>query len=561
MNPASSPSRWFTRFAEALDRVPALALALFPLVFFGLMVVGLVRWYTPVPFWDMWDAYLAAYIQSLLEDDWRIPFGQTNEHRIWFSAILFYIDLTFLEGRSLLLVPMNAILVLCIWLTLALIARRLLKDNLGLWPVVALGLGPLCFSWLQEQNLSWGFQSQFFVAYLFPLAAFACLAMSFDSPRSRGWYLAALLFGLASLGTMANGILVMPLLVAMLLVMPRPDWKRAAIIFVLGAVAITLWFQGYFFVERDRANLSQAMTFVLTFLGLPFEAIFDNEQGAYTAGVLFIVSCIGFTLWWFRRRAASDPMVLALLTFLAYIGASCAVIALGRAAIQPNAALVSRYSTPSLIAWAVLAILFAHVFRHVRFARAGAVGLTLLLGFGLLDAQREVFSAVGPATVHNKMAGALALKMRVADLQIIGAIYPTGTKEAVDHVRYVANEAEKKQLSIMGDPMLSAAVASLGTAPGQALRPCAGVIEASDIISGEDRFRRVSGWAFDEKTGHVPPFIYIVANGRVAGVAATGAPRSDVADAIDKRAGLAGFTGFLNVEASSAGLSISCDAR
>ncbi len=171
------------RVTEIIDRLPAAVFAVIPFIFFVVMAVGLVRWYTPVPFWDMWDAYLAAYI-DYLDGNWRALFVQTNEHRIWFLDVLFYLDLTFFGGRSLLLVPFNGLLAVLTWAALAAVARHLLKDRPGLWPVTALALGPLCFSWLQEQNLSWGFQSQFFVAYLFPLAAFACLAMSFR-PRGR----------------------------------------------------------------------------------------------------------------------------------------------------------------------------------------------------------------------------------------------------------------------------------------------------------------------------------------------------------------------------------------
>ncbi len=171
------------RVTEIIDCLPAAVFAVIPFIFFVVMAVGLVRWYTPVPFWDMWDAYLAAYI-DYLDGNWRALFVQTNEHRIWFLDVLFYLDLTFFGGRSLLLVPFNGLLAVLTWAALAAVARHLLKDRPGLWPVTALALGPLCFSWLQEQNLSWGFQSQFFVAYLFPLAAFACLAMSFR-PRGR----------------------------------------------------------------------------------------------------------------------------------------------------------------------------------------------------------------------------------------------------------------------------------------------------------------------------------------------------------------------------------------
>lgn len=544
------------RAVEAIGRLPTAVFAIIPAVFFAAMVVGLVRWYTPVPFWDMWDAYLAAYI-AFLDGDWRSLFVQTNEHRIWFSDVLFYFDLAFFGGRSLLLVPVNGLLAVLIWGTLAGIARHLLKDRPGLWPIVALALGPLCFSWLQEQNLSWGFQSQFFVAYLFPLAAFACLAMS-AAPRGRLWFAAAIFFGLASLGTMANGLLVLPLLCVMILAMPRRSWIRAAIVCAVTIIAIFAWFQGYFLVERDRAGVSQTVVFILTFFGLPFEAMLKHQAASYLAGAFFIAASVIYGVKWVRERAVLDPMILALVVFLIYVGASCAVIALGRAAIQPNAGLVSRYATPSLVAWGALALLFAHTFRAARLVRAGVIVIGVLAAIGLWDAQERVFGDAGPAGVHSKMSGALALKMRIPDLKIIGNIYPTGTQDAVGQVVRVARRAEEEGLSIMNDPELTAAANAVGKPLAQGFHLCRGVVHEAEDIEGEARYRRVTGWAFDTGAPAVPRFIYIVRDGVIEGVAVTGHKRGDVAELIDRRALWGGFTGYVRALAPDGELRTAC---
>lgn len=548
---------WIERAARATDRVPVPLLAVVPLAFFVLMVIGLVRWYSPVPFWDMWDAYLAGYI-AYLDGDWRGLFAQTNEHRIWFSNVLFFLDLRYFQGRSVLLIPINVVLVLALWLTLTLIARALLKDAPRLWPVVALALGPLCLSWLQEQNLSWGFQSQFFVAYLFPLAAFACLGMSAGLAYSWAWFAASLAFGLASLGTMANGIAVLPLLFAMSLMMPRVSWGRSLVIGVVGALAIAAWFQGYFTVARDHASLAQAAMFVLTFFGLPVGQMLDSKLASYAAGAFFILATAGFALLWLRSRQAASPLVLALVTFLAYVGASCAVIALGRAAIQPDAALVSRYATPSLVAWCALAILFAYVFRRARFVRPITIGVGLLAAIGLWSAQRHVFSDTGPELVHQRLAGALALKMKVADRRVIGAIYPTDTDEAFNHVRYVAEMADAKRLSIMVDRDLGFAVAQIGKPVATGFRPCGGSLDQSEAIDGEANYVRISGWAFDEATGGSPLYAYIGVNDVIEGLAVTGHARPDVVAALGARAIRSGFMGFLRKGSAGAPARIYC---
>ncbi len=554
MDPTVSPQRVHSGVnaaARAIEHLPVAALAVLPAAFFGLMLIGLVRWYSPVPFWDMWDAYLAGYI-AYLDGDWRWLFAQTNEHRIWFSNVLFFLDLTFFGGRSLFLIPANVVLVLALWLTLTLIARALLKDAPRLWPVVALALGPLCFSWLQEQNLTWGFQSQFFVAYLFPLAAFACLARSDDAQYGSRWFAAALVFGLASLGTMANGIAVLPLMVAMSLAMRRISWRRTLIILVIGAVSITAWFQGYFTVARDHAPLAQTVTFILTFFGLPIGEMFASERASYVGGALFIAATTAFALQWLRTRKVQAPLVLGLVTFLAYIGASCAVIALGRAAIQPNAALVSRYATPSLIAWCALAILVAFAFRHARYARAVTMAVGILAAAGLWSSQSKVFGDVGPELVHQHLAGALALKLKIADRRIIGAIYPTDSDEAFNHVRTVADMAEGKKLSIMADPDLAFAASIIGQPVPVGLHACAGAVDQVEVIEGESTYARVSGWAYDESLRAPPRLAFLVRDEVVEGVVAAGHSRPDVAASIGVAAARSGFVGFLRPGADEA---------
>jgi hypothetical protein len=558
------------RLPARVDRLVVAALAIIPLAYFVLMVIGLVRWYTPVPFWDMWDGYLTGYIRYL-DGHTRELFAQANEHRIWFANILFYLDLAFFGGRSLFLVPVNGLLAVAVWLTLSLIARHLLKDRPGLWPLVALGLSPLCFSWLQEQNLSWGFQSQFFVAYLFPLAAFACLALSYSAPRSRTWFACAALFGLASMGTMANGLLALPLLLVMILVMPRPSWVRAGIVLGLGAVATFLWFQGYYTIDRPRADPSQFSTFVLTFFGLPVVAMLEHRAPDFTTaalayvkyskvvGALFIVASAGFAVRWVWRRGKADPMELALITFLVYVGASCVGIASGRATIQPNAALVGRYATPALIAWGVMIILVIHAFRKIPFARTAVVVTAVIGAFGFLPAQRRVFSDEGPATAHYKMVGALALKMRVPDWSSVSQIYPTDGPENIKHIRLVADMAEKKQMSIMGDPALAAAAASIGKPVSAGFRPCEGSVDQTEVIPTADDYRRITGWAFDMRTGTVPPFAYVAADGVIEGVAATGFVRHDVAAVMGDNAREGGFTAFVRTPAATgADLKIYC---
>jgi hypothetical protein len=54
-----------------------------------LAVIGAVRWYSPVPYWDMWDGYLIYYLFSVQSGIWAHVFAQANEHRVTLSHLLF----------------------------------------------------------------------------------------------------------------------------------------------------------------------------------------------------------------------------------------------------------------------------------------------------------------------------------------------------------------------------------------------------------------------------------------------------------------------------------------
>lgn len=553
---ASGGGPW-ARLPHALGRIPTGLFLVIPAFFMTTAIIGAVRWYSPVPFWDMWDAYINHYL-FLLED--RVAlffFWQTNEHRIVFSKILFWLDLRFFGGRSLVLVPFNILLAAGIWVTLSAAAKRLLGDRRDLWAITALSLAAPCFSWMQEPNITWGFQSQFFVAYLFPLLAFACLAMSAAGPRRTAWFAAAVAFGIASLGTMANGLLAMPLLFVMLLLMGRPSWPRMAAIVILGAAATSAWFYLYLRVPRDHASLGDIVQFFLSFLGLPFtrfsRSLFVLSKGllvGYAAAIVFLAASASCAVTWFRNRAGTDPMFLALMTMLGYIVGTGVVISLGRADGVATAADAARYATPTLLAWATLGILFAYRLKALPYARALFSAGGLMVAIGLTPTQMNVFSAEGPEIVYQRMRGALALKMDIMDRQAIGAIYPVGTPDQVASIKASSGAAKKNHLSIFADPDLEAAVAKVGSPVDAGFHACKSAMDVVEPIEDEDRFRRITGWVFDERKGPVGQFVNLAAGDTIVGVAVVGGDRTDVVHAFGDKARHSGFQGYVTTDAA-----------
>lgn len=259
-------------------------ISLLTFVFLMATIYGTIISFSPVPFWDMWDGYIGFYLHTL-NHDYSIWWSQHNEHRILFSRILFWLDLKYFSGTTLFLIVMNFILMASIWLTMFNNAKMLLGH---LWTksfsyITASLLFMVSFSWMQRGNIAWGFQSQFFCAFLFPMVSFqlfaiyACLK---NSPSRE--YLAYLtiissvFFGVLATCNLACGILCMPLLVIMAINLQQPK-KISYILLLISCITTTAYLYDYKtpihhgnVIETALHDSSGMFQYIIAYLGSPF---------------------------------------------------------------------------------------------------------------------------------------------------------------------------------------------------------------------------------------------------------------------------------------------------
>lgn len=546
----------FSRFKRA-DARPEAHFAI-PAAFLALLLIGAARAYTPVPTYDMWEGAIVPAFQ-MLDGDGREVLRFWNEHRIVFSKILFWIDTGFFGARLAFLIVANILLAVGLWLVLCAAARPLI-DEKGLRRIVCAGIAALSFSWMQRENIDSPFQSQFLLAFLVPLAAFLSLANSARGPRSDLWFAAAVALGAAALGTMANGLLVFPLLVAMQLALDaaagRMSWRRLGLLVATAGILTFAWFQDFPGPGAGPPSPAAFLTFAATYLAFPAAAL-----GGIAGGILGTFAFLAILSWvlsrWVAARRAPAPHAIALLTMILYVGATCLMTAYGRAADLGNAALVSRYATPSLLAWAALAILAAAAYQHHRGARSRIAAASLLIAAPLFALQVSGATGDGgPAFVHGTMRGALALKLGVADVRAMAEIFPAPTPAHYGLLKDLADRLEARGLSTFADPAWDEAIARLGAGADGRGRACGARIEAVRDIAGDGRFKAVQGWVDDPPRGH-PGFVYLIADGRIVGLAVGGGPRPDVARYHGRKARYGGFAGYA-FAAAAGGLSVRC---
>lgn len=399
------------------NTIPVVAVLLL-LFFLGAVIFGACLNFSPVPMEDSWHGMVDFYVDSLTSPlAW---WEQHNEHRIVFAKLLFWLDMHYLAGSGLLLIPMNIILLLSTWWLLSCYANRLIgfssqREKIQVWAL----LGLLCLAWIQNKNIISSFQSEFILVFLWPLLSFYCFARSLE-PGSNPlrWRALSLFLGVSSAYCMVNGIFVLPVLAALSWYSERSP-RRALCILACAAVSLAIFLLGYKLsvagpavVATVQAKPWYVLAFVLAYLGGPWYPVFGRLDLAIAFGGL----AVALATYLFSTRSVyrSKPFALALLAYIAYVFATAGMTAAGRA-LALNLATTSRYMTPTLIMWAALLILLLARSRHV--ARWSGVAVVVVAAL-LLPTQMRAFR-IDPDlltyTPQTREVAALSLQLDIHD--------------------------------------------------------------------------------------------------------------------------------------------------
>ena len=533
-----------------------LAIGLVCAACFLLACAGGVVGYSPVPYWDMWDGTI-LFLQKFRAGDWTSLFSQHNEHRIVLTRLLFMVEFGALGGTGGFLIAANYVFVA---LAAATFWRALIWLHAPGATRAATGIGGFALLawlslWTQDNNFTWAFQSQFFMAQLLPLWALLLLARSAGrADVSARYFWAGLVVGVLSAGTMANGLLALPLMVVLAAFLGTTRlWLCALIVAAAGTIALYLH---DYHAPAGHGSLVHSLqsdplgVFIYTFryLGSPLYFLLGQQSAAASvaaiAGAVLTTASLATAVWSIRTRPRR-PVILALLLFIAYIGASAFMTAGGRLLLGLDTAFASRYTTPAIMAWAALFCIHAGgLLRALEREGAGRIAAfagVLIFSAWLLNYQAK---ALTPRTeeLHYRAVAALALELKVHDAGYIGSVYPD-----MNVALAIAEAASKQNLSVFGLRDYRDLAENLGMPPGA--RPaatCAGHLDRLESIKEDRGFVRIHGWMFDQARSITPSRIeFLDAGGRVAGYALTGLRRPDVAESVSPKAELSGFTGYL----------------
>lgn len=515
----------------------------------GLSIIGGFRWYTPVPYWDMWIGYLGFYEKIL--NGGAFWWSQHSEHRIILARLLFYLDLSIFQGKVIFLIIVNYLLIASTCALFFRILKERLAEQKDIYARKILNyfILAILFSWIQRDNLIWGFQSQFILAQLLPLLAFFLLHRSFNSQfNSKQLFFLSCLTGLISLLSMANSILTLPLMTLFALLLGM-KWQRVCTLALLACLCTIFYFYDYHTPEQHGdlkneilSNPAGLLQFLLLYLGAPFYYISGKTSYllGQLAGLFLIVSSTYF-VWYSIKKPSNSSLQLAILFFLLYIGGSALATGGGRLIFGLEQAFTSRYQTPALMGWVALLILYAPaIAKGINTKPKLTLPILLLIALLFLPQQIKALHSQQDTLIEGWVA-ALALELDIKDWQQIALISPP---TAVTYA--IAKIAVDKDLSIFNHPAIKNVRQLFSkTVSSSTSIQCQGSMDGVSNIKGVSHYVRVNGWLFQGDNRESPEIIHILSNDRVVGYAFTGKARPDVKITVASIAYNSGFKGYM----------------
>jgi hypothetical protein len=338
-----------------LQRIYAVWSALLAIVVVATTIYGGIHYFSPIPFWDQWNGYI-GFFHAIRDGDYWFFWSQHMDHRIVIPRILFFLDIYVFGGWNAFNIVAIYFMLACLGIVIWIEYRK--WHTVRYSPFIILGLiFSFLFSWIENENLKWGFQSQFTAVYLFAMLAFAVY-----SRPTAGMSRVALgiFFAVCAELSMGNGIATFFVMATQGVLLRRP-WREIATVFMAGVIATAIYF--YHFdkpvlpLDSNVAHMPLArLRFLLIFLGNPFYWVVNNLMLAGIVGALIFIFAAVATIHLYRKKLFT-PYRSFLVAGYGVVFASALGATQGRWMLGLPAAVASRYTLPVLLSFLLLSLL------------------------------------------------------------------------------------------------------------------------------------------------------------------------------------------------------------
>jgi len=361
----------------------------------------------------------------------------------------------------------------------------------------------------QYENFTWGFQACFVGVFAFSTACFLVFVQG--RPTLKNTSVASAIAFVACF-TLANGVLIFPILLMMSFILARPR-KQIALISAIALIAVLILFGAQSILGTSSKGLTvnfeslhSIVSFFLTYLGAPISAVLTTVDSRIFGFVAVILSLAMFiTMLVHRVEIHKSDLILNGIAL--FVIGTALITTVGRYQMGLAAASASRYGSPVLLLWCCL-LLWAYLVasRRSKALRGFATVAVLLIGLGSQIAG-STFVERADASLGRRYATETALLSGVPDHE---ALLQGFEDESL--VLDVSELMKRSKLSIYAQPWSEWLGASIHEKSRIAdPRRCAGGIENIERIVSDNRiFIRASGWAWDLASNHALRNIVLV---------------------------------------------------
>ena len=409
------------------------------------------------------------------------------------------------------------------------------------WGIKLIGVGLLflvLFANQQIYNFDIGWNNCIQVNVFFSALALHLLIKSIQNVNRKhafALFVCALICGVISTFSLANGLLVWPI---MLLVCAWfRAWRWAMIVTTLGTLIIAAYFFG--FQETGAVidalkNPKEFLYFFVTFLGIPSFGIL-GPQGTILFGALGILIVV---YHFFRQNWRIDrdmPTICLLLGICLFFIATAGMVSIGRFRLDVEPALVPRYYSLASPLWAAI-LLLGFILHKQNLEKAHkSVALTVLDAGVLLVSICICGSAyfTGPSSellkIHlhdDRELASTAILAGAPDQSVLKNIYPLSDINVLSLVPYLASNRLSVFHSNIDYFLYQKAHNELHKplSDGALLNGewCAGAVDninKIDMGRSSSTWYRTSGRLLDRKVkGNADGVLFSDENGRIMGI-------------------------------------------
>ncbi|MFM0559295.1 hypothetical protein [Paraburkholderia sediminicola] len=504
-------------------------------------IFGAVHYFSSIPFEDQWDAYI-GFFHSLADGHLQAWWNPQMEHRIVFSRLLFWLDGKVFGGLNIFSIVATFALMVGLCACIAYESRRQFLAKREWVTAVAILFG-LMFLWVQNDNFTSGFQNQFVAVYLFALLGYAQFSKIGDHRNLR--IAIALLCGILSALSMANGLAALFVMSAQAILMRRP-LREIVTVTLIGAAVAAIYMHGQTIpvlpVDPAMAHVHlPILRFFFVFLGSPVVFISKSNLVAGIFGFLTFCAFASLVtyLYFTRKISAYHAFLIAGYGFVVASGIGASH---GRWMLGFDAARTSRYTTPALLGYVLLLMLAADALPRRR-TLVLALSVLFLTFFVPIQIRALGHSDSLPyfarADMYSWKLAVLGQKIGLDHPELDAAIFP-----ADSHERYV-NQADYAAAANIG-PYRSGWLHDAGIVnfdPGKIDQTlCNGSLDGTQA----DNAGRVStGWVIARKYQGGDVLVLLVDTaGQTLGYGVSGMSRPDVRKAVASAPRDSGWTGF-----------------